>query len=311
MSNKKKRVTNPKSKGYKYPKISKFFPAGYYGNVLGDDEIGGGEIVGDGDGLDFGYGEGGDGGGMGEGKQHNEKNLLFDQLVKGTIEELEHAEGKLDKGDIKKAMKIAMDHLEEDNLYYDKLEDCMECEDKKLKEKFQSKKQQKYFYHKKNKSCEDDPNGKECKKWTKIQEDKEYNKSSTFFDYPKSATNAAKKALRWKEEKGSEVKGGTKTGWQRANQLANREALSYSTVKRIKAFFDRHEKNFKINKEHEGEPWKDNGYVAGLIWGMTNPDGKEKNAIYNWAVRIINKVEGKKNEQREIIKKIIKESIIK
>lgn len=118
-------------------------------------------------------------------------------------------------------------------------------------------------------------------------------KSSTFNDYPKSASNAAKKALKWKEKYGKEVKGGTATGWTRAKQLANKEAISFDTVKRIKAFFDRHEKNFKVKPELKSTPWKDNGHVAGLIWGMTNAESKDKNAIYNWAVRIINKVEKK------------------
>jgi len=326
----KKRTTAPKTKIYNHPKISKYFPTGYYGNTLDDDDSTSGEVSVPS--YDSGDAGGDGGGGMGEGKKllldEEQDNKFFNQLVKGTIEELEHAEGKLDKGDIKKAMKIAMDHLEEDDEYYTKLEKCMECGDKKLDEKFESKKQQKYFYSMKNKTCKDNPDSKECEKWTKltdeftkktkdfkklpqVKESKEYNKSSTFSDYPKSATNAAKKALRWKEKYGDEVKGGTKTGWQRANQLANRESISFSTVKRIKAFFDRHEKNFNVNQKHKGEPWKDNGYVAGLIWGMTNSDSKEKNAIYNWAVRIIKKVEGKKNERRELIKNIIKESLTK
>ena len=44
--------------------------------------------------------------------------------------------------------------------------------------------------------------------------------AKTYNDYPIAATNNAKKALRWKEEYGDEVKGGTIVGWTRANQLA-------------------------------------------------------------------------------------------
>jgi hypothetical protein len=33
------------------------------------------------------------------------------------------------------------------------------------------------------------------------------------------------------------------------------------------AQFNRHRKNSKIAPEHKSEPWKDNGYVAFLIWG--------------------------------------------
>ena len=43
--------------------------------------------------------------------------------------------------------------------------------------------------------------------------------------------------------------------------------MSPSTVKRMKSFFDRHEKNSKIDPEYKGEPWKDKGYVAWLFWG--------------------------------------------
>ncbi len=43
--------------------------------------------------------------------------------------------------------------------------------------------------------------------------------------------------------------------------------MSPSTVKRMKAFFDRHEKNSKIDPEYKGESWKDKGYVTWLLWG--------------------------------------------
>lgn len=61
----------------------------------------------------------------------------------------------------------------------------------------------------------------------------------SFSDYPQSATNAAKRALKFKEENGSSC--GTPVGWQRANQLASREALSLSTVKRTFSFLSRAE----------------------------------------------------------------------
>lgn len=91
----------------------------------------------------------------------------------------------------------------------------------------------------------------------------------TYTDYPESATNNAKKALKWKKEHGNEVKGGTSVGWTRARQLANREPLSRSTVARM-ASFNRHRKNSAVAPELKGEPWKDRGYVAWLIWGGTS-----------------------------------------
>lgn len=100
---------------------------------------------------------------------------------------------------------------------------------------------------------------------------------------PAGAANNAKKALKWKEEHGDdEVTAMTRTGWTRASQLADREELSYDTVKRMAAFA-RHKDNAKISPEHEDEPWKDNGYVAWLGWGG--------DAGVNWAQGIVDKVE--------------------
>lgn len=101
----------------------------------------------------------------------------------------------------------------------------------------------------------------------------------TYTDYPQSATNNAKKALKWREEYGDAVKGGTRVGWTRANQLASREPLSRSTVARMAAF-NRHRKNSTVDPKFKSEPWRDRGYVAWLIWGGTSG--------VNWA---INKME--------------------
>jgi len=99
---------------------------------------------------------------------------------------------------------------------------------------------------------------------------------------PAAAAANAKKALKWKDKHGDEVKAMTRTGWTRANQLANREELSLDTVKRMAAFA-RHKKNAKISPEHKDEPWKDNGYVAWLGWGG--------DAGVEWAQKISDKEE--------------------
>ena len=89
----------------------------------------------------------------------------------------------------------------------------------------------------------------------------------SYDDYPEAAKENAQQAIDWREKHGrDEVTGGTQVGWTRANQLANGEALSRETVGRMAAF-RRHEDNAEIDAEHEGEPWKDNGYVAWLLWG--------------------------------------------
>ncbi len=93
------------------------------------------------------------------------------------------------------------------------------------------------------------------------------NKSDKFSDYPKAASENAKKALEWRDKYGrEEVDAGTPVGWQRANQLAKGEALSYDVVSRM-AQFNRHRKNSKVASEFKDTPWKDRGYVAWLIWG--------------------------------------------
>ena len=108
---------------------------------------------------------------------------------------------------------------------------------------------------------------------------KKSQKSESYKDYPQGATNNAKRMLEWREKYGRDVvKGGTRVGWERANQLASREALSLETVKRVHSFLSRHEENAKIADEYRDEPWKDKGYVAYNLWG-----GK---AMVSWAKRI-------------------------
>ena len=57
-------------------------------------------------------------------------------------------------------------------------------------------------------------------------------------DYPQGASDEAKRALKHREE--NDTKCGTSVGWNRARQLANREALSEQDVKDIHAFLSRH-----------------------------------------------------------------------
>lgn len=99
------------------------------------------------------------------------------------------------------------------------------------------------------------------------------------FEPPAGAVSNAKKALKWKDEHGDEVKAMTKTGWTRARQLARGEDISLDIVKRM-AQFNRHRKNSKISPEHKDEPWKDNGHVAWLGWGG--------DAGIDWAMSIAN-----------------------
>lgn len=111
------------------------------------------------------------------------------------------------------------------------------------------------------------------------------NESESYNDYPEEARKAAKKAIEWKEKYGEEVQAGTPVGWKRAHQLVNGEKLTIDTIRRMKAFFDRHEGNKEIAPEYKETPWKDRGYVAWLLWGG--------DAARKWAEEKLKEIENK------------------
>jgi len=106
----------------------------------------------------------------------------------------------------------------------------------------------------------------------------------TYNDYPQSASNNAKKVLRWRDKHGDEVKGMTRVGWVRANQLANKENISRETIARMSAF-QRHKKNAEVDAKFKSTPWKDKGYVACLGWGGTSG--------INWASKKLKQIDKK------------------
>lgn len=118
----------------------------------------------------------------------------------------------------------------------------------------------------------------------------------TYNDYPESASNNAKKAIKWKKEHGSEVKGGTAVGWKRAHQLANRENLSAETIARM-ASFARHEKNSEVDPKYKNEPWKDRGNLAYHLWGGASG--------INWAKKKIESIRKAQNESLKIDEAVI------
>jgi hypothetical protein len=94
------------------------------------------------------------------------------------------------------------------------------------------------------------------------------------FRPPESVAKAAERGLEYRKKgkggglsTGEAAAQGIGSGVQRAVNLKNRDTLSPATVKRMHAFFSRHEKNKSIAAEHKGTPWKDRGYVAWLLWG--------------------------------------------
>jgi len=103
-------------------------------------------------------------------------------------------------------------------------------------------------------------------------------------DYPQSASNNAKRALKWADDNGW-GSCGTPVGKARANSLAKRESLSANTVKRIYSFLSRHAQNADVPYD-EG--------CGGLMydaWG-----GK---SMLPWAKRTVEKMNEKKHENLE------------
>ena len=104
----------------------------------------------------------------------------------------------------------------------------------------------------------------------------------SFSNYPESASNNAKRMIEYRDKYGRDkVSGGTIVGWRRAQQLANREAISFDTIKRVFSFLSRHKENAKVNPKYKDEPWRDNGYVAYNLWGGAS--------MLTWSERIVEK----------------------
>lgn len=96
-----------------------------------------------------------------------------------------------------------------------------------------------------------------------------------------AVANAAKRGLRLRKEF---KRGGTRVGVTRANQLARRDELSTDTVKRMKAYFDRHAVDMEApkNKDPNAAGYPGAGLIAWLLWGG-NP-GRA------WANRIVKRM---------------------
>ena len=89
----------------------------------------------------------------------------------------------------------------------------------------------------------------------------------TFNDYPEAASNNAKRAIKYKEENGSKC--GTRVGWTRARQLANKENISRDTIARM-ASFNRHRQNKDVPYDEGcgGIMWDAWGGTTGINWAI-------------------------------------------
>tara|TARA_R100000773_G_scaffold18445_1_gene16711 strand:- start:17630 stop:19516 length:1887 start_codon:yes stop_codon:yes gene_type:complete len=93
--------------------------------------------------------------------------------------------------------------------------------------------------------------------------------NKTYNDYPQSATNNAKRALKWLRENDNPNDCLTPVGFQRANQLANRESLSRDTIARM-ASFKRHQQNKDVPYDEGcgGIAWDCWGGTSGIEWAI-------------------------------------------
>lgn len=119
---------------------------------------------------------------------------------------------------------------------------------------------------------------------------------------PKSVQENAKRSLQIRNEKPASQRGMTPVGIARARDLGNGRPMSPDTIKRMVAYFTRHE----VDKQ--GETWSDfgKGRQAWLGWG--GDDG------YTWAKKVLRQMESadeKVNSLKETIKykPIIKEKM--
>lgn len=79
-------------------------------------------------------------------------------------------------------------------------------------------------------------------------------------------------------------RGGTAVGVARARDLKNRRPLTLRTLKRMKAYFDRHEVDLKAPAAQPGhKKYPSAGLIAWLLWG--GDEGRK------WAEREIRKAE--------------------
>jgi lambda family phage portal protein len=105
------------------------------------------------------------------------------------------------------------------------------------------------------------------------------------FTPPQGARDAAKRALEVRETKPPSQRGMTPVGLARARDLQNGVKLSPDTIKRMKAFFDRHE----VDKKGSTFGEQGKGWQAWNGWGG--------DAGYSWAKKIVGQMDARDNKE--------------
>jgi HK97 family phage prohead protease len=108
------------------------------------------------------------------------------------------------------------------------------------------------------------------------------------FTPPEGVRKEAEKGLAWRREFG---RGGTEIGIARARDLSNGVKVSPDTVRRMKAYFDRHEVDKKGEGFNPGEPgFPSNGRIAWALWGS--------DAGWSWARKLVSQMESRDKPER-------------
>jgi len=103
-------------------------------------------------------------------------------------------------------------------------------------------------------------------------------KFDTYNDYPKSASNNAKRALKWVDKNGW-GSCGEATGKKRANQLAKGDNISRDTIARMASF--------KRHQQHKDVPYSEG--CGGLMW-----DAWGGTSGIEWAIRKLKQIDAEK-----------------
>ena len=114
------------------------------------------------------------------------------------------------------------------------------------------------------------------------------------FTPPASVAENAQRALEVRASKPRSQRGMTLVGLARANQLANRRPLSADTIRRMVAYFDRHE----VDKD--GETWNDKGKGWQAWYGWGGDEGR------TWAQQMLRQIE---QETKQMDKRLMVEMV--
>ena len=106
-------------------------------------------------------------------------------------------------------------------------------------------------------------------------------------DYPQGAKNNAKKALKHRDDNGTDC--GTPVGWQRANQLASGDAISDDVLVRTFSFLSR-AKTYDQGRFTDEDGKEICGSIMYAAWGG--------DPMLNWAKRTIEKMKEDKSESK-------------